>query len=47
MDYPNNIIFSEDLKERQLLTHLSNRLAHINNGATGEKYLIKTLDYDL
>jgi len=28
---------SEDIKERQLLTQLSNRLAHVINGATGEK----------
>ena len=45
MDYPNNILFSEDIKERQLLTQLSNRFSHVINGATGEKYPIKTLDY--
>ena len=46
-DYPNNILFSEDPFERQLLTQLSNRLALVINGATGEKYLIKSLDYCL
>jgi len=44
-DYPNNILFSEDSKERQILTQLENRIALVINGATGEKYLIKTLDY--
>jgi len=46
-DYPNNIIFSEDPFERQILTQLENRLALVINGATGEKYLIKTLEYNL
>ena len=45
MDYPNNTLFSEDIIERQLLTQLSNRLAHVINGGTGEKYLIKTKDF--
>ena len=45
VDYPNNTLFSEDIKERQLLTQLAHRHAYIINGATGEKYLIKTLDY--
>ena len=45
VDYPNNTLFSEDIKERQLLTQLSHRHALNINGATGEKYLIKTLDY--
>jgi len=40
-------LFSGDPKEKKLLTQLSNRLVHVINGATGEKYLIKTLDYDL
>ncbi|MCK4286018.1 MAG: ATP-binding protein [Candidatus Lokiarchaeota archaeon] len=44
-DYPNNLLFSEDPLERQILTVLENRLALVINGATGEKYLIKTLDY--
>ncbi len=44
-DYPNNLLFSEDPKERQMLTQLENRLALVINGATGEKYIIKTLDY--
>ncbi len=44
-DYPNNLIFSEDPFERQILTQLENRLALVINGATGEKYLIKTIDY--
>ena len=44
-DYPNNLLFSEDPVERQILTQLPNRLALVINGATGEKYLIKTLDY--
>jgi len=30
-----------------VLTQLENRLALVNNGATGEKYLLKTLDYQL
>ena len=47
VDYPNNILFSEDLKERQLLTQLSNRLAYVINGATGEKYLIKTINFQV
>ncbi|MBA7678421.1 hypothetical protein ES703_86696 [subsurface metagenome] len=46
-DYPNNSIFSEDPSERQILTQLENRLAFVINGATGEKYLIKTLEYNL
>ncbi len=44
-DYPNNLLFSEDPLERQILTQLANRLALVINGATGEKYLIKTMDY--
>ncbi len=44
-DHPNNTLFSEDPFDRQMLTQLENRLALVNNGATGEKYLIKTLDY--
>ena len=32
--------------KRQILTQLENRLALVINGATGEKYLIKTLDYN-
>jgi hypothetical protein len=46
-DYPNNLLFSEDPFERQILTQLSNRLALVINGATGEKYLIKTLECKL
>ncbi len=46
-DYPNNLLFSEDPFERQILTQLPNRLALVFNGATGEKYLIKTLNYKL
>jgi len=46
-DYPNNLLFSEDPVERQILTQLANRLTLIINGATGEKYLIKTLNYNL
>ena len=45
-DYPNNILFSEDLIERQILTQFPNRLAIVINGATGEKYLIRTLEYN-
>ena len=41
------MLFSEDPLERQILTQLSNRLATVINGATGERYLIKTLDYNL
>ena len=44
-DYPNNLLFSEDPIERQILTQMSNRLAMVINGATGEKYLITTIDY--
>jgi len=44
-DYPNNLLFSEDSYERQILIQLQNRLALVINGATGEKFLIKTLDY--
>ncbi len=44
-DYPNNTLFSEDIRERQMITQVPNRLALVINGATGEKYLIKTLDY--
>jgi len=46
-DYPNNLLFSEDSFERQILTQLPNRLALVINGATGEKYLIKTQDHIL
>ena len=46
-DYPNNLLFSEDPVERQILTQLPNRLALVINGATGEKYLMKTLEYSL
>ncbi len=44
-DYPNNSLFTEDPEERQLITQLENRFALVNNGATGEKYIIKTIDY--
>ncbi|KKL22429.1 hypothetical protein LCGC14_2435530 [marine sediment metagenome] len=46
-DHPNNLLFSEDHYELLILTELSNRLALVINGATGEKYLIKTIDYNL
>jgi len=46
-DYPNNLLFSEDPVERQILTQLPNRLALVINGATGEKYIIKTINYRL
>ena len=46
-DYPNNTLFSEVPFERQMLTQIENRLALVNNGATGEKHLIITLDYNL
>jgi len=46
-DFPNNTLFSEDPFERQLLTQLENRIALVINGATGEKYLMKTMDYNL
>ncbi len=45
VDYPNNLLFSEDPFERQILTQLPHRLALVLNGATGEKYLIKSLDF--
>jgi Cdc6-like AAA superfamily ATPase len=44
-DYPNNILFSEDPFERQFLTQLPDRLVLVFNGATGEKYLMKSLDH--
>ncbi len=47
VDYPNNTLFSEDIKERQLLTQLTNRLALVVNGATGEKYLIRTVKHSI
>jgi hypothetical protein len=46
-DYPNSLLFSEDPAERQILTQLPNRLALVINGATGEKYIIKTINYSL
>lgn len=46
-DYPNNTLFSEDPFERQLLTQLSHRFALVLNGATGERYLMKSLEYSL
>ena len=46
-DYPNNSLFTEDIRERQMITQVPNRLALVINGATGEKYLVKTLDYIL
>jgi hypothetical protein len=46
-DYPNNLLFSENLNERQILTQLANRLALVINGATSEKYLIRTLEYSI
>ena len=45
LDYPNNLLFSEDPEERQMLSQLQNRLALVINGTTGEKYLIKTLNF--
>ncbi|MFW9970807.1 MAG: ATP-binding protein [Candidatus Odinarchaeota archaeon] len=44
-DFPNITLFSEDSFDRQMLTQLENRLALVINGATGEKYLIKTLNF--
>ncbi|MFX1570118.1 MAG: ATP-binding protein [Promethearchaeota archaeon] len=44
-DYPNNALFSEDSFERQILTQLENRLGLVINGATGEHYLIQTINY--
>ena len=46
VDYPNNLLFSEDPLERQVLTQLPHRLALVINGATGEKYLIRSLNYN-
>jgi hypothetical protein len=46
-DFPNNSLFSDDPFERQKLTQLENRLALVINGATGEKYLVKTLEFIL
>ncbi|MFX1395776.1 MAG: ATP-binding protein [Promethearchaeota archaeon] len=45
-DYPNNLMFSESPTERQALTQLPNRIALVLNGATGEKFLVKTLDFN-
>ncbi len=47
VDYPNNLLFSEDHLERQILTQLPHRLALVINGATGEKYLIETLGFQI
>jgi len=47
VDFPNNTLFSEAINERQMLTQLPHRIALVMNGATGEKYLIKTQDYNL
>ena len=47
LDYPNNTLFSEDIKVIEFLTQLSNRFAHVINGATGENYLKRTLDFNL
>lgn len=46
-DFPHNTLFSEEPNERQMLTQLPNRFALVINGATGEKYLIKTIEYKL
>ncbi|MBN1803040.1 MAG: ATP-binding protein [Candidatus Lokiarchaeota archaeon] len=46
-DYPNNLLFSESSDERQSITQFPNRIALILNGATGEKYLIKTIDINI
>jgi hypothetical protein len=46
-DYQYNLLFSEDPVERQILTQLANRLSLIINGATGERYLIKTIHFML
>jgi len=45
-NYPNNLLFSEDPLEPQILTQLPHRLAAVINGATREKYLIKTSNYE-
>ncbi len=45
LDHPNNLLFSENPDERQMMTQLPNRIALVVNGTTGEKYLIKTLDF--
>jgi len=44
-DYPNNTLFSESPIERQILTQLPNRTALVGNGATGEKYLINSIEF--
>lgn len=46
-DYPNNTLFSENPIERQILTQLPNRTAKVGNGATGENYLINSLDFSV
>jgi len=45
-DYPNNQLFSENANEREMLTQLPNRIALVLNGTTGEKYLMKSIDYE-
>lgn len=44
-DYPHNNLFTEDPRERHIITQLENRFALVNNGATGEKYIIKTANF--
>jgi hypothetical protein len=45
LDHPNNILFSENIEERQILTQLENRLIMVINGTTGEKYLGRSIDF--
>ena len=42
-----NTLFSENPIERQSLTQLPNRTALVGNGATGEQYLINSIDFSV
>ena len=46
-DYPNNLLFSEIPDTRQILTQIPHRIALVLNGATGEKYLMKSSDFNV
>jgi len=47
LGYPDNIIFSNDNNELNLLSSLEKRIALMVNGNTGEKYAFKTLNQNL
>lgn len=45
MKFRNNILFSESPIERQILTQLPDRIVLVVNGATGEKYLMRSMNF--